>query len=288
MAPAICGVSGSQINLLLDTVIASFLPTGSVSWLYYSDRLSELPLGVFGVALGTVIMPSLSRQHAKASADTFGLTLNWAVRMVLLVSLPATLALVILAKPILITLFYDGVQIQARDVEMSSLSLIAYALGLSAFMLIKVLAPGYFARQDMRTPVKIGVIAMVANMVMNLIFVLLLHHYWQAGHMGLALATSLSAFINAYLLFSGLRKSKVFRSTSGWLVFAGQSLLANLAMVAVLAGLLFYWDGWFNWSTLERIGRLAVVCVAGLSAYLLVLAGLGIRFRHLRYGPTFR
>ena len=284
MAPAIFGVSVSQINLLLDTVIASFLPTGSVSWLYYSDRLSELPLGVFGVALGTVIMPSLSRQHAQADGETFGRTLNWAVRMVLLVSIPATLALILLAEPILVTLFHDGVQIRVRDIVMSSASLRAYALGLTAFMLIKVLAPGFFARQNTRTPVTIGVIAMVANMIMNLIFVLLMHHYWQMGHVGLALATSIAAFLNAALLYRGLRGENVFRILPGWGKFAFQSLAANLAMASVLWLLLGQWDRWYDWSLMDRVLRLGALCLAGMATYLAVLLALGIRMKDLREG----
>ena len=167
MVPALFGVSVSQINLLLDTVLASFLQTGSVSWLYYSDRLSELPLGVFGIAIATVILPSLSRKHAAESADQFAATLDWAVRAVLLIGLPAALALALLAEPLIATLFHYG-EVTDRDVTMAAQSLRAYSAGLLAFMLIKVLAPGYFARQDTKTPVKIGIIAMVANMAFNL------------------------------------------------------------------------------------------------------------------------
>ena len=214
MVPAIFGVSVSQINLLLDTVLASFLPTGSVSWLYYSDRLAELPLGVFGIAIATVILPGLSRLQLQNLSDDgegsneksvsqFKETLNWALRCITTVALPATAALIVLAAPILFALFqYQAMT--AEDVAMSTYSLRAYALGLIAFMAIKVLATGFYAQQDMKTPVRIGIIAMVSNMVLNLILVLILHHYWQLGHVGLALATSLSAVLNAVLLFRGL------------------------------------------------------------------------------------
>src|SRR5690554_886859 len=158
MVPALSGVSISQISLLLHTVLASFLPTGSVSWLYYSDRLVELPNGVFAIALATVIMPSLSRLHAAESTAQFSRTIDWALRAVLLLALPAALALVVLAEPILFTLFQYG-ETTARDMQMASYSLRAYALGLLGFMLIKILAPGYFSRQDMRTPVRFGIIA---------------------------------------------------------------------------------------------------------------------------------
>lgn len=282
MVPAMFGVSVSQINLLLDTIIASFLPTGSVSWLYYSDRLSELPLGVFGVALGTVIMPHLSRQHAQADPGSFTHTLNWAMRMVLLVSLPATLALTILAEPILITLFYDGVQIDARDVMMSAASLQAYALGLTAFMLIKVLAPGFFARQDTKTPVKIGIVAMVANMVMNLIFVVIFHQSWQMGHVGLALATTLAAFLNAYMLYRGLRRDEVFLPVKGWGKFSLQTVAANTVMVVIIVALSRHWHDWYDLGGMVRLWRISAICLAGLAGYLITLMVVGIRLGDLR------
>ena len=197
---------------------ARILPTGSVSWLYYSDRLAELPLGVFGIAIATVILPNLSAHRAAAREDQFAVTLDWAVRSVLLIGVPAALALILLAEPILVTLFQYGA-LTPRDIEMASLSLRAYSLGLVAFMLIKVLAPGFYARKDTATPVKIGIIAMVANMVMNLLFVLPLLWYFNVGHLGLALATSLSAYLNAFLLLRGLRRIGAYQAQSGWAVF---------------------------------------------------------------------
>ena len=169
MGPAIFGVSVSQINLLLDTVLATFLPTGSVSWLYYSDRLSELPLGVFGIAIATVILPNLSRHHVAQSQRAFSDTLDWALKMILVIAIPSAVALGLLAEPILLTLFFYGEVMTLRDMSMAALSLRAYSAGLIAFMLIKVLAPGFFARQDMRTPVRIGIIAMGSNMILNLL-----------------------------------------------------------------------------------------------------------------------
>ena len=236
MGPAIFGVSVSQINLLLDTMLATFLPTGSVSWLYYSDRLSELPLGVFAVAIATVILPNLSRHHAASSTEAYSQTLDWALRMVLLIAVPAAAALMLLAEPILTTLFLYGDVMTARDMSMSTLSLRAYTLGLIAFMLIKVLAPGFFARQDMRTPVRIGVIAMVSNMFLNLLFVVPLHHYWQVGHVGLALATSISAFLNAGLLFYALRKKAIYAPSRSWLRFM---VILFVAVAVMLIALIF-------------------------------------------------
>ncbi|MAN52696.1 MAG: murein biosynthesis integral membrane protein MurJ [Marinimicrobium sp.] len=281
MAPALFGVSVSQINLLLDTVLASFLPTGSVSWLYYSDRLVELPLGVFGIALATVITPSLSRQHAAEDPETFSQTLDWAVRSVLLLALPATLALILLAEPILMTLFQYG-ETTVRDMQMASYSLRAYALGLLAFMLIKVLAPGYFARQDMKTPVRIGIYAMLANMLLNVVFVLPLYLIFNIGHVGLALATAVSAYLNAYLLFRGLRRLGVYRQEPGWarrlLSFGG----ANAAMVAALVGGLSVWTGWQEWFWWQRGWRLAVLCILGLAVYGASLRIMGIKFSEFR------
>ena len=170
MLPALFGVSVSQINLLLDTVLASFLATGSVSWLYYADRLTELPLGAFGIAIGTVILPSLSRQHAAQDPKAFSATLDWALRMVLLVGVPAALALALLAEPLIATLFLRGAMTSEAVVQ-SAAALQAYSLGVLTFMLIKVLAPGYFARQDMKTPVRIAVISMLANMLFNLLLI---------------------------------------------------------------------------------------------------------------------
>lgn len=288
MAPAIFGVSVSQINLLLDTMIASFLPTGSISWLYYSDRLSELPLGVFGVAIATVILPSLSRQHTAASPEKFNATMDWALRMILLVAIPAALALIILAEPILLTLFYYGDAITSRDISMATLSMRAYAVGLVAFMLIKVLAPGYFARQDMKTPVRIGVIALVSNMLLNFVLAVPLHLYWGIGHVGLALATSLSAILNAGMLFRGLRKADVYIPKPGWRKFLLMLLLANIAMCLALFGLTLglehlTLDSWMESVWWRRSGWMGLICTLGAVVYVLLLFLSGFRFSHLKH-----
>lgn len=288
MAPAIFGVSVSQINLLLDTMLATFLPTGSVSWLYYSDRLSELPLGVFGIAIATVILPNLSRHHAAQSTEAFSQTLDWALKMILLIAVPAAMALILLAEPILVTLFYYGDVMTLRDMTMASLSLQAYAAGLIAFMLIKVLAPGFFARQDMRTPVRIGVIAMVLNMVFNLLLVIPLHFYWQVGHVGLAVATSLSAFINAILLFLSLRKKGIYEATKGWLKFSAGLLIAVIFMLFVLTQLLGYLggvDGFYNAQWSKRISFITLLCGAGFIGFAGCLYLFGFRLSDMR-GPS--
>ena len=280
MAPAIFGVSVSQINLLLDTVLASFLPAGSVSWLYYSDRLTELPLGIFGVGIATVILPALSRQHS-ASSNQFGSTLNWALRCVLVIALPSTVALVILAKPILFALFQYG-QTSARDVNMATISLVAYSLGLAAFMLIKVLASGYFARQNTKTPVRIGIIAMAANMGLNLLFVIPLHFIWQVGHAGLALATSASAFLNASLLYRALVREGAFSLEPTWPLFLVKMLAACAIMGVVL------WLGLAQLPPFEalawamRLLYTGTLCVLGFVIYVGVLVALGLRVKDFR------
>jgi putative peptidoglycan lipid II flippase len=283
MVPALFGVSVSQINLLLDTVLASFLPTGSVSWLYYSDRLTELPLGVFGIAIATVILPSLSRQSSGASDERFAATLDWAVRSVLLIGLPASVALMILAEPILITLFQYGA-LEPRDVSMATLSLRAYSLGLLAFMLVKILAPGYYARQDTRTPVIIGIKAMVANMIMNLAFVIPLYMIWNIGHVGLALATSLAAFLNAGLLFRGLYRERVYRFQSGWAKLLLRLVVSTLAMAIALLLMLPEPSQWQSWGWLERSLQLGLVVMSGLLAYLAGHLLLGARIKDF-YNP---
>lgn len=283
MAPAIFGVSVSQINLLLDKMIASFLPTGSISWLYYSDRLAELPLGVFGIAIATVILPSLSRQFSAQSAEQFSSTMDWALRMIFLIAVPAAVALIILAEPILLTLFYYGEKITQSDILMSTLSLRAYALGLMAFMLIKVLAPGYFARQDTKTPVKFGVVAMVSNMFMNLLFAVPLYYFFNIGHVGLALATACSAMLNAWLLYRGLRIANVYNPSTGWLRFFVTLLMATAVMAFVLLMMLQYLQGWAHWLWWQRTGWIALVCVVGSIAYVSCLFAGGMRLSHLRH-----
>ena len=277
MLPALFGSSVAQVNLLIDTLIASFLVSGSVSWLYYSDRLVEFPLGIFGVALGTVILPKLSRQHAGAETDGFSQTLDWALRWALLIGVPATVALTILAGPILSTLFQYG-EFDARDVTMSTRSLIAFALGLVAFMLIKVLAPGFYARQDTRSPVKYGVIAMVANTTMVLILV------WPLAHAGLALATSLAAFLNAGLLFVNLRRRNVYQPRAGWATFLAQLGAANLAMGLVLEFGAGHLEQWLHASAGARLWHLTWLVTAGAGTYLLAVLAVGIKPRHLLTG----
>ena len=277
MLPALFGSSVAQVNLLIDTLLASFLVSGSVSWLYYSDRLVEFPLGIFGVALGTVILPKLSRHHAGAETADFSHTLDWALRWALMIGVPATVALMILAGPMLSALFQYG-EFDAHDVQMAARSLTAFALGLVAFMLIKVLAPGFYARQDTRTPVKYGLIAMGANTAMTLVLI------WPLAHAGLALSTALAAFVNAGLLGIHLWRHGIYQPRPGWIKFLLQLAIANLVMgitLGVGAGDL---ESWLYAGARERVWHLAWLIAAGGGSYLLAILAAGIRPRHLLHG----
>jgi putative peptidoglycan lipid II flippase len=274
MIPALFGVSVAQINLLLDTFIASFLVTGSISWLYYSDRLLEFPLGLFGIAIATVILPTLSKNHIKNNANAFKTNMDWAVRMVCFIGLPAAAGLAVLSEPILKVIFERGA-FTAQTATMASFSLTAYGLGLVSFMLVKVLAPGYFSRQDTQSPVKYGIICMVANMVFNLILVV------PFEYIGLALATSLSGTLNAVLLYYGLRRDKVFALSNNAKKFILKSLCATLVMVLSLKGyttMVSFADTVFA----NRALLLAFAIIFGALSYLLVCFILGIRLKHLK------
>ena len=286
MLPGIFGSSVMQINLLFDTLIASFLVSGSVTWLYLSDRMVELPLGIFGIALATVILPNLSKKHAEGDPLAFSRMLDWAMRWVLVIALPAAVALAVLAGPILSTLFLYG-DFRILDVEMAAISLLVYSGGLIGFILVKVLAPGYFARQDTKTPVKVGIIAMVANMVMNIIFVVpMVQLGWSAPHAGLALATSISSFINAGLLYLGLRKAGVFTPQAGWL----KLFMQTGAAVLVMGIIIFYAAGdlsfWTHASARERILQLGWIVPVGALSYFAVLWMTGVRFSQLQRPST--
>ena len=221
MWPVMIGSSVAQISILLDTLVASLLIAGGASlWLYYSDRLIEFPLGVFGIAMATVILPRLSEQHASGAPERFAATLDWALRLVLVIALPAAVGIALLAEPLLATLFHWG-EFTERDVVMSAASVRAYAPGLVGFILVKVLAPGYFARQDTRTPVRIGIQALTLSMILSAVFVLvLLRTGWAPAHAGIAAATACSALVNAALLFAGLRRQGVYRARPGWTALA--------------------------------------------------------------------
>ena len=277
MLPAIFGSSIVQINLLINTLIASFLAVGSISWLYISDRFVELPLAIFGVATATIILPRLSKQYVTQSTSGFNQTLEWALKLSIFIALPCAVGLILLAKPILISLIqYREFTIQ--DTNMASLSLMTYALGLPAFVLIKVLAPGFYSRQDTKTPVKIGVIAMLCSITLNLAFLWIWTKYKLPGpHAALALATSISAYLNAILLYIMLKKSASISMQAGWSKYLTQIVIASILMTLALTQVLPLTSQWLEWNSFNRIAALLGFMLLGVVLYIGALAILGVR-----------
>lgn len=274
MLPALFGVSVAQINLLVDTVLASFLVTGSVSWLYYSDRLMEFPLGVFGVALATVVLPGLSKKAALKDWQGFEADIDFALRLVLIIGVPATFGLLLLAEPLIISLFFYGAFTE-QDVTMSSMSLMAYAFGLLGFILVKILAPAFYARKDMKTPVKIAVAALLTNVVMNLALI------GPFAHVGLAAATTLSAFMNAGLLYWFLVKQGIFTPLSGWKKLWFQVGVANAVLIGFVLFLRPETSEWLAFDAWIRLGWLLGLVAGAMGLYGSVLWGLGINPKRL-------
>ncbi|TVO69113.1 murein biosynthesis integral membrane protein MurJ [Denitromonas ohlonensis] len=272
MAPAILGVSVSQISLLINTIFASFLASGSVSWLYFADRLMEFPAGLLGVALGTILLPSLSKCHADEDPTQFSELLDWGLRLTLMLTLPAALALAMLAVPLIATLFHYGA-FSATDVFHTRSALIAYSVGLTGMILVKVLAPGFYARQDIRTPVKIALVTLAATQLMNLAFI------GPLKHAGLALSIGVAACLNAGLLYRGLRRRGVFMPRPGWGMFALKLLIALVALGGVMwfaKGTDLSWTAEGGWA---RAIRLSLVVLAGMATYFATLFALGFRPR---------
>lgn len=274
MLPALFGVSVAQINLLVDTILASFLVTGSVSWLYYSDRLMEFPLGVFGVALATVVLPGLSKKAANENWDGFQQDIDSALRLVLIIGLPATLGLLLLAEPLVTSLFFYGA-FTAHDANMASLSLMAYSFGLLGFILVKILAPAFYARKDMKTPVKVAVVALVTNIVMNLILI------GPFAHVGLAAATTISAFVNAGLLYWFLQKQQVFTPLNGWTKLFAQVLIANGILVCFLMFLSPEVAQWHAFDVWGRMAWLFGLVLGSIALYAMSLWILGLNPKQL-------
>jgi putative peptidoglycan lipid II flippase len=272
MVPALFGVSVGQVSLLINTIFASFLVTGSVSWLYYADRLMEFPTGLLGAALGTILLPSLSRTYVQEAHEEYGQLLDWGLRLTILLAVPAAAALAVLAVPLIATLFHYGA-FSAADVRQTQGALVAYSVGLVGLILVRVLAPGFYARQDIRTPVKIGIITLVATQVMNLAFILPLKHA------GLALSIGLGACLNAGLLYRGLRRGGVYKPAPGW----GRFLAQVGGATAVMAGALWFaagaGDWWLAHGGSARALRLAGLVAAGAAAYFAVLWLTGVRVR---------
>jgi len=301
MAPATLGVSVSQVSLLINTIFASCLISGSVSWLYYADRLMELPAGLLGAALGTILLPSLAKCHATHDCDHYQRLLDWGLRLTLLLALPAALALVMLATPLIATLFYHGA-FTAADLMQTRYALIAYSLGLTGLILVKVLAPGFYAQQNIRTPVKIALLALIATQCMNLLFILtlgfmqrqpdfsfsglydLLTHLGEIrfGHAGLALSIGLAACFNAFLLYRGLRRHGIYTPLPGWAGFSLKLLLALSALGATLYFGMGSAERWLAYRLAERLAHLAALVFIGMAVYFATLWLQGFRLKDFR------
>lgn len=297
MVPTLFGSSVAQVNLLFDTWIATFLITGSQTWLSQSDRLLEFPLGLFGVALGTVILPSLARHHINTDQVGFSKALDWGLRTTLLIAVPAMIALVVLARPLIATLLQHG-NYTAYDAQMAAMVLSALSLGLPAFALVKVLAPAFYARQDTKTPVRAGIVSMVSNMFLNAIFLALLFALWHKPedlsegwlqglskvpglHMALGLASAVASYLNLWMLWRALRRDGVYQREPGWARHWLRLAVACTAMAVVLLAGLWLWPDW-NVPMLMRTWHLAVLVVGGGLTYLAVLLALGFRIKDLR------
>ena len=279
MGPAVFGVSIGQISLLINTIFASFLITGSVSWLYYADRLMEFPTAMLGVALGTILLPSLSRHFAQNAHDEYNKLLDWGLRLTLLLALPAALALALLAVPLIATLFHYG-KFSALDLYMTRDALMAYSLGLLGLIMVKVLAPGFYARQNIRTPVKIALATLVLTQLLNWVFL------GPLKHAGLALSIGLGACFNAALLLYHLRRDRIYTPQPGWMRFFLQVVLALLAMGGVL-----YWavgepQAWLHMRAAAKVLHLSALVVMGAVTYFLALYMLGLRWQDFKKRGT--
>jgi len=277
MVPGIIAGGVSQLNMLVDTVLASLLPTGSPSWLYVSDRLMQLPLGIFAIAIGTVILPKLSALHTTGSKDEFSKTLDWSIRLILLVGMPAVIGLIMLAEPIIITLFERG-EFTALDSGNASSSLIALSIGLLAFMLIKVLIPGFFARQQPKKPVYVALF----SMVLNAFLAWLLGFHLGYNHVGLALASSISAFFTIITLLYLLRREDIYNFETGWFLFSFRLICASLILYFTVGLINVETEVWRNSDEIERFIRLLAILAASMMAYFATLWASGIRLSDLK------
>ena len=274
MGPAILGVSVAQVSMIINTNIASHLGDGAVSWIYYADRLLEFPSALLGVALGTVLLPSLVRHHSTADTEGYSRLLDWGLRVTLMLALPAAVGLAMVAVPIISTLFWHGDAFTRHDVFMTRNALIAYSAGLAGLILVKVLAPGFYARQNIRTPVKVAIATLVVTQLLNVVFVPLF------AHAGLALAISVGACFNAGWLWVLMLRSGAYRPEPGW----GAFLFKLAVALYLMGGVLWYSMGressWFELPAGARAAKLAMVIALAAAAYFAALGLMGLRPRH--------
>jgi len=298
MVPTLFGSSIAQVNLLLDTVIASLLYVGSQSWLSQADRFLELPLGVFGIALGTVILPTLARHHVNTDRLGFSKALDWGLRTTLMISVPAMLGLMFLSDQLVATLFQYG-HFKAFDTHMAALSVFGLSFGLPAFALVKVVLPAFYARQDTRTPVKAGVASLVANMVFNVLFLVVLYELWVPAdlkqqsiwvalakypglHFALGMASAVASYLNLWLLWRWLRKAGVYERQPGWGRFALRLLAACAAMVGLLLAGKHFGPDFTQVGFVQRVVWLALYVAGGAGVYGAAMLAMGFRPRELR------
>lgn len=275
MVPALIGASVMQVNLLVDTIFASFLPVGSLTWLYYSDRLLEFPIGVFGVALATVVLPHLSQEYAEKSHYGFSASLDWAFRWILLIGIPATIGLTLLAGPLMATLFQYG-RFLPHDAIMAARSLLTLSLGLVCFLAVKILVSAFYARQNTKFPVKVAIFAMVINVILNALLI------GPLAHAGLALASSLSSICNVLILLWALLKQKIYIPLSGWLSFALRLCIANSAMAVLIWWFSPEMGEWLELSAGNRYLTLFTIMMGAMITYFGLLWIMGLRYAHMR------
>ena len=275
MGPALVGASVMQINLLVDTIFASFLPVGSLTWLYYSDRLLEFPIGIFGVALATVVLPHLSQDFAQKNQAKFSASVDWALRWIVFIGVPASVGLILLAGPLMATLFQYG-KFLPKDAIMASYSLMALSAGLVCFLAVKVLVSAFYARQNTKFPVKVAIFSMLANIVFSFI---LIH---PLAHAGLALASTLSSFCNVGILLWVLLRDKIYIPIEGWKGYGIRLLTANLVMAGFILWFCPDTSVWVEAETMFRIKYLALLIGGGMLAYFGGLWLTGLRGSHLR------
>lgn len=270
MIPALFGVSIAQINLMVDSIFASFLKVGSVTWLYYTDRLTDFPLGVFGVAIATVILPHLSRRHAEQSNEKFSRALDWGLRLLLLIGIPSALGLSLFAMPLIAGCFAYG-KFSAYDLIQTQKSLIALGSGVPAFMMVKVLASGFYARQDIKTPVKVGALVMLINSLLCLVFI------WPLAHAGLTLASALAGYINCAILLFLLKRRGIYQPMTGWLKYILQLGVANTAVAVYLLLMTGSVSFWLAQSPVLRLTWLLAHVTVAVLIYFVSLYVTGIR-----------
>lgn len=270
MIPALFGVSIAQINLMVDSIFASFLKVGSVTWLYYTDRLTDFPLGVFGVAIATVILPHLSRRHAEQSNEKFSRALDWGLRLLLLIGIPSALGLSLFAMPLIAGCFAYG-KFSAYDLIQTQKSLIALGSGVPAFMMVKVLASGFYARQDIKTPVKVGALVMLVNSLLCLVFI------WPLAHAGLTLASALAGYINCAILLFLLKRRGIYQPMTGWLKYILQLGVANTAVAVYLLLMTGSVSFWLAQSPVLRLTWLLAHVTVAVLIYFVSLYVTGIR-----------